>query len=76
MTIGIDQYRMRVVLFKPNRQQSKMSEDGKNFKGCTDLPKYDQSFDSRNAENWDEGKFVYVQKQSLCQKAVYDNLPY
>ena len=23
MTIGIDQYRMRVVLFKPNRQQSK-----------------------------------------------------
>ena len=60
---------LHVVYIKLNfifLEQSKMSEDGKNFKGCTDLPKYDQSFDSRNAENWDEGKFVYVQKQSLC----------
>ncbi|XP_052086384.1 uncharacterized protein LOC127723684 [Mytilus californianus] len=36
-------------------EQSKNQEDGKNFKGCTDLPKYDdQSRPGRSAENWDE----------------------
>ena len=36
---------------------SKNSEEGQNFKGCTDLPRYDDSYVSnRNAENWDEGK--------------------
>ncbi|CAG2256898.1 unnamed protein product [Mytilus edulis] len=36
-------------------EQSKNQEDGKNFKGCTDLPKYDdQNRQSRGAENWDE----------------------
>jgi hypothetical protein len=44
-----------------------MSEDGKNFKGCTDLPKYDQSFDSRNAENWEYGNLSYRSSMKLEQ---------
>ena len=61
---GSDLHKMYIKLNFIFLEQSKLSEDGKNFKGCTDLPKYDQSFDSRNVENWDEGKFV---QQSLLQ---------